>query len=164
MKVRRIVAAVATMSAATIGVAVPAYATMHHANSATEHFQLAIAGSHQVFIAHGPITGGGTDDASHDAYDVLHFGNGTLRLNHPDSQSHFNAKVNPKTCFAAFTITGKYTVDHGTGKYKGVTGHGTYKVSEQALLAKKKTGGCDENSEPKLFEGSINASGPISGK
>jgi hypothetical protein len=166
MKIRRTVAAVATLGAAVSVIAAPAaQASVHSAKRASgkEYFLITVAGNtHESVIAHGLFTGAGKDDATHDNYDVFHLGGGTLKIVHPDSQSHFKDKVNAKTCFVTFTITGKYTLSGGTGKYKNASGHGTYKVLEQGILRRTKAGACSQSAEPKIEVGYIRGSGPAS--
>jgi hypothetical protein len=162
INVRHRVASVATLSAAAIAIAVPsAFAAGHHAATSKEVFQLAGTAAHAEVIAHGAFTDGGRDDTSHEAYDVLHMSAGTLRINHPDKDSKFKQHINPKTCYAVFSITGKYTLNHGTGKYKGVTGHGTYKGAFTAITKRNKDGSCNMNAEPTVEITTINASGPV---
>lgn len=117
-------------------------------------------GEHEVVVAHGVITGGGKDIA-HDSFDVLHLGGGTLRLNHPDAKAKYQQHLNPATCYASFTITGPYTIDHGTGQYAGDTGSGTYHVTGAALAQRTKSGGCNQQSEPKVEAAFIRASGTL---
>jgi hypothetical protein len=120
-----------------------------------------VAGDRQTVIAHGAFVGAGKD-VSGDASDVLHLGGGTLRLAHPEKQSHFTDKVDPKTCFVTFAITGKYTFGHGTGKYRGLTGSGSYRVTEQGILKRTKSGTCSQTAAPTIEAGYIKASGPVS--
>lgn len=132
----------------------------------TEHFTIGFAehgsaGQNQTFIAHGPITGGGRDDASHDNYDVLHFGNGTLRVNHPNKTAKTTFRLNKKTCYATLTLTGKYTLGNGTGKYKGVSGHGTYKGVGEYIAKRKSNGSCAANSVPAAGVFVVRGSGPL---
>jgi hypothetical protein len=161
--IRRRFATVVTLSAATFAITVPsAYAAGRDAGSQKEYFQLAGVGAKSVFIAHGAITGGGTDDMSHEAYDILHLSGGTLRINHPDKDSKTKQHVDKKTCYATFDVSGKYTISNGTGKYEQVTGHGTYRGSFDAVLKRNKNGSCNENAEPTVQINAINASGPLS--
>lgn len=160
MKISRIVPAFAALSAAAIAVPNASAAPRHTAASKTESFLISVAAGHNLVVAHGAFVGGGKDDASHDAYDVLHLGGGTVRVNHPASQSHFKFNVNPKTCFATITGDGKYTLNHGTGRYEDVTGHGTYRFEVEDLLSRTKSGGCNMNAQPKVEVGEIKASGP----
>lgn len=143
-------------------VLVSAQAATASAKAKTEHFAIASADGHESVVMWGAITAGGRDDASHESYDVLHLGNGTLRVTHPDSQSTFTPHLNHKTCYFSYELKGKYTVGHGTGAYQGVTGHGTYDGAGHAILARKKSGACDQNAEPKVGIFTVNGSGPIS--
>ncbi len=52
---------------------------------------------------------------------------------------------NFKTCFYAFSQPGTYKLSGGTGKYKGISGHGTYTVSAIGLSPKLKNGECNPN-------------------
>ena len=136
------------------------------AATGTEHFTIGFAehgkaGDQQTFIAHGRITGGGRDDASHQNYDVLHFGNGTLRVNHPNKNAKTTFRLNKKTCYATLTLTGKYTLGSGTGKYRGVTGHGTYKGVGEYIAKRKANGACAPNSVPAAGVFQVHGSGPI---
>jgi hypothetical protein len=163
MTIRRSIAVVATVSAASIAVVAPsAFAASHAAAAKTEYFQFAGASTHEEVIAHGVFTGGGTDDASHDNYDVMHLGGGTLRITHPDKDSKYKQHLDKKTCYYTATVTGPYTLGHGTGAYKKATGHGTYKGGFSAVLKRTKSGACDMNSEPTVEVTTINASGPAS--
>ena len=163
MKVRRSIATAAALGTAAIAVTSSGAAATPAPKAASqiEYFLITGSGNHEVAIAHGAFVGGGRDDASHESYDVLHLGHGTLRVTHPDSQSHFTQHLDPKTCFATFTITGKYTVGHGTGRFAHVTGHGTYVVRDQAILARTKSGACDENADPTVDVFVARASGPV---
>jgi hypothetical protein len=161
MKIRRSVAAATTLGAAVCAIALPsAAATSHHA-AAKEYFLISVAGANESVIAHGVFTGAGKNVPG-DSSDVMHLGGGTLKIAHPDKQSHFTDKVDPKTCFITFAITGRYTLHGGTGKYKNATGHGTYKVTEQGILKRTKSGACSQSSEPTIEVGYIVGSGPAS--
>ena len=56
---------------------------------------------------------------------------------------------------------GKYTVGHGTGKFAGISGHGTYHLSITALGGKS-GGKCSQSKPPVAFQLIIKASGPVS--
>ena len=121
---------------------------------------MAVAGNHLSVVAHGAFAGGGRDVALSQS-DVMHLGGGTLTIRHPDRESTFTDKVDPKTCFVAFAITGRYTLGRGTGKYAGVTGSGTYKVSEQGFLKRTKSGTCSQTAAPTIEVGFVRAHGPV---
>jgi hypothetical protein len=127
----------------------------------TESFLVAGANQRDIVVAHGLFAGGGKDE-QHSEKDVLVLNGGKLTLRHPEKTAHFRAKVNPKTCFVTFHITGDYTLGHGTGKYKGVTGHGTYTVFAQGIGKRLASGACNETADPKVEASYIKASGPVS--
>lgn len=134
----------------------------------TEYFTVATAqhsgkdSEQQTFVAHGAFAGGGRDDASHDNYDVLHFGNGTLQLRHPQKESKSNFHVNPKTCYVTLTLSGPYTLANGTGQYKGVKGHGTYHGTGQYIAKRTAAGKCELNQSPRAGIFVVHGSGPVS--
>lgn len=78
---------------------------------------------------------------------------------HPDSQSHFTDHINKVTCHATITDTGNYYLGGRNGRFAAVTGHGTYRASDEAILPRSAKGACSMSVEP--FEvGTIVASGP----
>lgn len=157
--IRRSLGAATAAAALVLGSAGAASAVASQ-HSATEYFLITLSGNGESVIAHGAFTGGGTDDASHDNYDVLRLGGGQLRINHPDKDSHVTYHLNPKSCFVSFKITGTYTLGSGTGRFANVSGHGSYRVNEEGITPRTSSGACNMNAEPKLLSGYINASGP----
>ena len=151
---------VAGLAVGALGLLTASPVTAATPKSATEYFALASTGTTSTVVAHGLFTGGGKDDNSHDNYDVLYLGGGTLRINHPDAQSKYSQSLNPKSCFLTFRITGKYTLSNGTGEFAGVTGHGNYVVSGQGILASNKKGACSQQAEPIAQIVTITGSGP----
>jgi hypothetical protein len=142
--------------------------TGHAAKPATETLYLGSinapkTGLHdrEEVVMTGPITAGGKDTSKGDK-DTIHLRRGTILLIHPDKQSKFSAKINPKTCFARFTLTGPYTLK-GTGGYAHVTGSGTYVGHGQGILPRGKSGSCSKRAEPAPELFTVKASGPIHG-
>jgi hypothetical protein len=45
-------------------------------------------------------------------------------------------------------IKGRYSLTHGTGRYRGITGSGTYVGHRYGYLARTKKNQCDMRSEP----------------
>jgi hypothetical protein len=105
--------------------------------------------STQVGLFHGAINAGGKD-VPHAHSDRAKLPGGAITVKHPDSQSTFVPKVNAKTCYATFTIKGAFTLTHGTGRYHGITGSGTYVGHGVGYLARTKKGTCDMRSEPEV--------------
>ncbi len=133
----------------------------HTDKSTIEHFSITGIGNRQVVIAHGAFVGGGRD-VSKGQHDLLHLGGGMLTIRHPNSQSHYTAHFNSKTCYGTFKITGHYTVGRGTGRFAGVTGDGRYRVHGEAILKHTASGACNQRGAPKVLAEYIKAHGPVS--
>jgi hypothetical protein len=119
----------------------------------------AAAVSAQV-IAYGAFTAYGTGYFVDDTTDKIAFADGAFMVSHP-APSGGNPVFNTKTCLAQFTEKGTYTLSGGTGRYKGIGGHGTYTASILAIVAKTRGGACDENTRPVAYQQEITASGPV---
>lgn len=154
-------AAVAVASAGIAG-ATAATASPAHRASGKVAFVIGGSGSHETVVMHGAIVAGGKDDASHNNYDVFQLGNGTIRVTHPTKKSTFTPKINQKTCYGTFTITGPWTMGRGTGAYKGVTGKGTYKALGTVVLKRTKSGACNMKAQPKAEVFVVHGSGHVS--
>jgi hypothetical protein len=125
---------------------------------ATEHFEAmstnpvsAVA----TLIARGPLTFGGTVNLE-TGRAVLH--GGKLTLAH--HQLHSSSTFNKRTCLATLTSSGTYRITGGTGRYQHVRGHGHYRLTGYAIVAKVH-GKCGTNVVPYAQETLLTASGPI---
>lgn len=164
MTVRRIVAVAVTVGAALSALSAPTAlaAPAAGAPSAKEYFLIAATSpTRQAVVAHGAFVAAGPDVSVGDR-DVLHLSGGTLSITHPDNKAHQRFKYDPKTCFATSTTTGTYTLGRGTGRYARVTGHGSYLVVAQGILARTESGKCNLNVAPTSEVGYVTASGPVS--
>ena len=158
MRLKNAVAAVAGFVLVTTGAAGTAAASTVYG---TEYFTITITGNDEGVVAHGLFKGHGRDGANHENYDVLHLKHGHLRIYHPDKKSHFSFKLYPKSCYARISGHGTYTLSHGTGRFRGVHGHGHYKVEFKTTFPQKSDGSCDFNGEG--YEvGVVHAHGPAS--
>lgn len=90
--------------------------------------------------------------------DTIVFPGGSWRVKH--SAGTGPQSFNPKTCLMLVNQHGTYTILGGTGKYKGISGHGRYTVSIVALGAKVK-GVCSQTRPPVAWQQVIDASGPV---
>jgi hypothetical protein len=125
---------------------------------ATEHFEAmstnpvsAVA----TLIARGPLTVGGTVNLQ-TGRAVLH--GGRLTLSH--HQLHSGSTFNNRTCLATVTSSGTYRIKSGTGRYRHVRGHGDYRLTANAIVAKV-NGKCAAKVVPYAQEILLTASGPI---
>lgn len=119
----------------------------------------AAAMSAQV-IVYGAFTAYGTDYSVDNSTDKIAFAGGAFIVSH-SAASGGNPVFNARTCLAQFTEKGTYTLSGGTGRYKGISGHGTYTASMLAIAAKTGSGACDENTRPVAYQQEIMASGPV---
>ena len=160
-KHHRLLTATASVAASvTVALAGAAAASASPAASGTEHLQLmstSATASTAPVIGYGVVTGGGVDHEGNKT-DTVDFPGGSFKLTHSAGKGtqHFN----PKTCLAQITEHGTYKISGGTGRYKGISGHGTYHFSILAI-AKKVKGKCSQNAAPTSFEQVIRASGPL---
>ena len=158
----RIAAVLATGAAITCvaAVAAPADATSvpNHGKIA---FEIGGATAHPIAIVHGAVNAVGKDDPNHNNYDILNFRHGSFRLVHPESDATFVPHINKRTCFATFDEKGTFTVSHGTGRYAGIKGTGSYTAHGSAVLARTTSGACRLHAEPKVEIFTVHGSGTL---
>jgi hypothetical protein len=166
LRTRLLAAAGSTLAAAALAVSgiVAAAAAPHTAQARTsgiERFQLMSTdptGAKTTVIARGVFTAGGVDITTSNTTDTFKFPNGTIRLRH--SAGTGPANFNPRTCLGTVNQHGTYTLVGGTGKYAGISGHGTFRL-HVLLVAARSHGKCSDTKPPVAFEQIIRASGPV---
>jgi hypothetical protein len=107
-----------------------------------------------TLIARGPLTVGGTVNLL-TGKAVLP--GGKLTLSH--HQLHGSTTFSKQTCLGTVTSSGTYRITGGTGRYRDVRGHGDYRLTAYAIVAKVK-GKCGDV-VPYAQEELLTASGPI---
>ena len=112
----------------------------------------------QPVIVRGVFTDYGVDHSG-DTVDTFVLQKGSFKVFHSPGTGpqHFN----PKTCLGQVNQHGTYRIFHGTGKYAGIHGHGTYHLS-LLFIAARVAGKCSETKPPVAFQLIIRASGPVS--
>ena len=110
-----------------------------------------------VLIARGPLTVGGTINLQTGHVELP---GGTLTLSH--KQSWGTQGENPRTCLATLTSSGTYKVTGGTGRYKGIHGQGTYRLTAYAIVKKAK-GTCATKVVPYAQTELLTATGSLTG-
>jgi hypothetical protein len=145
-----------------IGLAGPAGASPASpaAVTGTEHVQIMTTSATSPVastIVWGPVTAAGVDHMGN-TVDTIVFPGGTWRVRHSNGTGP--QSFNPKTCLLLVNQHGTFKVLGGTGKYRGISGHGTYKISIVAIGAKVK-GVCSQTRPPVAFQQVVDASGPI---
>lgn len=166
MRISRITivgAVAATMIASGAGLALASAGTVQRsASSGTEHFSLMTtqpSASKYVVIASGLFTAGGTD-VSGNTVDSVRLTGGTFKINHNFPTHVIKEQLNSKTCLEEFAVTSKFTLEDGTGKYKGISGSGKALISGLAIA--RRTGGkCNGNANPTVSEQTITASAHV---
>lgn len=136
-----------------------AAASARPAVSGTLHFQIMTTSAtspRESIIATGVFTAGGVDHSGNSADKVV-FPGGTFRIKH--SRGNGPQTFNSKTCLFTLSQRGTYTLAHGTGRFKGIKGHGRYQISVMELAARS-GGKCSQTKPPVAFQLIIRASGP----
>jgi hypothetical protein len=166
MRINRIAvvgAAAATMIASGAGLALASTGTAQRpAASGTEHFSLMTtqpSASKYVVIASGLFTAGGTD-VSGNTVDLVRLTGGTFKINHNFPPQHLKEQLNQQTCLEQFGLTSKFMLEDGTGKYKGISGTGTARISGLAI-ARRTHGQCNPNANPTVSEQTITATAHV---
>ncbi len=131
--------------------------------SGIEHFQLvsASATSNKApVIAYGLFAAPAVDHMGNTT-DTFKFRGGSFRVKH--SPGHGRPTFNTRTCVLQGTIRGTYSISHGTGKYAGISGHGTYVLRLLSIARRNAHGQCNpsQNALPLAFQEIINAHGPV---
>ena len=154
-------------AAAVVGLTGPAWASpvapaTPAAITGTEHFQIMTTSGTATTagtIAWGVFTAAAVDHMGN-TVDTFVFPGGTIKVKH--SPGTGPQSFNPKTCLLLINQHGTYSFVGGTGKYKGISGHGKYTLSIVGLGPKTKKGVCSQTAPPIAFQQVVNASGPVS--
>ena len=159
MNIKRIAALFPAAGIAVLAITATAVATTS-APSSIEHWTVESTNpvsATAVLIARGPLTVGGTINLQ---TGHVKLPGGTLTLSH--KQSWGTRGENPRTCLATVTSSGTYKVTGGTGRYKGIHGQGTYRLTAYAIVKKVK-GKCAINVVPYAQTELLTATGPLTG-
>jgi hypothetical protein len=128
----------------------------------TEHFQLmttSATSNKATIIGHGSVFTAGGVDVQGNTTDTARFPNGTFKIHH--SPGHGPQTFNKRTCLLTINQRGTYTLDHGTGHFKGISGHGKYHVLILAIGARNANHKCSQRKPPRVFQQVIQAQGPV---
>ena len=127
----------------------------------TEYFQLVSTSATsptETVIAHGLFTDYGVD-YSGNTVDKIVLQKGTFKVAH--SQGTGPQYFNPETCLVVADQHGTYRIYNGTGRYRGIRGHGTYHLS-LTFIGARVGGKCSQTLPPVAFQQIITAYGPVS--
>ena len=146
-----------TVTGSTAASASPAWAR----ESGTEYIQLASTSATsptESAIVYGLFTDYGVDYPGN-TVDKIVLQKGSFKVAH--SQGTGPQYFNPKTCLTIIDEHGTYRIYHGTGKYRGIRGSGTYHFTLKLIAARVK-GQCSQSQPPVVYQLIIDASGPVS--
>jgi hypothetical protein len=145
-------AMVAAAVATVVGLAVPAGASPLAAGPAsvtsTQHFQMMNTTTSETsttnpLIAWGLFTAPGVDQEHANNTDTFKFPGGTFLVKHVTKKGTAHQSFNPRTCLFQYSEKGTFKVSSGTGRFKGISGSGTYALSVIGIGAKLKNGMCN---------------------
>ena len=161
---RRVLAAAGSMLAAGAialsGTLAATAAPSSSSASGIEHFQImstSATATKDTVIAYGVFTAGGVDITTSNTTDTFKFPDGTIKVRH--SSGTGPQSFNRHTCLLTVHQHGTYTLVSGTGKYAGISGHGTFHLDILAVGARSH-GKCTQKKPPVTFELIVRASGP----
>jgi hypothetical protein len=154
-------AVLAVPAAATVlWLALPASASpaVSTARTANDHIQLMTtsATSNNLGAIETGVFTGARVDHSGNTVDTLVFPVGTYKVRHGTGTG--TQTLNPKNCLLRVNLHGTDTTFGGTGKFRGISGHGTWQASVLAVYARS-GGKCSTTRVPLAFQEIITGSG-----
>ena len=151
-------ATIATAAGVTAASAAP---TASHVGSGTEYIQVmsAATGSGPAsVIARGVFTAAGQTRLGDAKTSTIRFPGGTIVLSH--RQAHGSARFSPASCLSLVSQSGSYRIVRGTGRYAGISGHGTYRLSLE-IVDVRVGGHCSSARPPLAQQELLRLSGPV---
>jgi hypothetical protein len=132
----------------------------------TQHFQAmttSASATKMALIAYGVFTAPGTDRENVNGTDTFIFSGGSFGVKHIPAKGGTRQSFNPKTCLMQINQKGTFKLSGGTGKYKGISGSGTYTLSILAVGPKLKNGTCNpsQTALPVAWQQEIAAVGKV---
>ena len=163
MKVGIVSLVSAAAVATALALAVPAGSAFgaSAAVSGTEHFQLvstSYASNTGQVIAYGAFVGVAVDHMGN-AADTFVFKDGSFKVTHKNGRGG-SQNFNSRTCLETVLQPGTFTISGGKGKYAGITGHGTFRLTILSVGARGSSG-CSRTKPPVATQIIIEASGPV---
>jgi len=157
--VKLALAAIATAGVTATGVTVASAAPA--AASGTEYIQVMSAsvtpGSASA-IARGVFTAAGQARLGDARAGTITFPGGTLVLSHRPAKG--SSRFYPAACLSVIGQSGSYRIVRGTGRYAGISGHGTYQLSLE-IVAARVGGRCSSSRPPLAQQELLRLSGPV---
>jgi len=156
-----LLAATATTIATVTGVtAASASPAIPRAASGTEYVQImsTSAAGPASAIARGVFAAGGQAQLGDAKAGTITFPGGTIVLSHRPGKS--SSRFFPGGCLSLISQSGSYQIVRGTGRYAGISGHGTYQLSLE-MIAARVHGDCSSAKPPVAQQELLQLSGPV---
>lgn len=166
---RLLLAAAAAASLAVTGASLAV--TGASAASASQGTQLGASGTESIQIMSAATTPGPASAIARGVFGAaglaylgdarvgrIVFPGGTITISHQAGRgtSHFY----PGACLSVISQPGTYRIVGGSGKYAGISGHGTYQLSLE-IVAARAHGACSEDKPPVAQQELLRLSGPL---
>ena len=156
-----LLAATATTIATVIGVtAASASTAAPRAASGTEYVQVmsTSAAGPASAIARGVFTAAGQASLGDARVGTIVFPGGTVVLSHRPGKG--SSRFYPGACLSLISQSGTYQIVRGTGRYAGISGHGTYQLSLE-IVAARVHGACSSAKPPVAQQELLLLAGPV---
>lgn len=154
--------ATVTAAVAVAGVtAANASPATHQAASDTEYVQVMSASTTPgpaSAIARGVFDAAGEARLGDAREGTITFPAGTIVLSH--HAEHGSSQFDPRSCLSVISQSGTYEIVRGTGRYTGISGHGTYQLSLE-IVAARAHGACSSAKQPLGQQELLRLSGPV---
>ena len=144
-----------TVTGVTVASAAPAAAT------GTEYIQVmsaSVTAGPASAIARGVFTAAGQARLGGARAGTLTFPGGTIVLSHRAAKD--SSRFYPAGCLSVISQSGSYRIVRGTGRYAGISGHGTYQLSLE-IVAARVGGRCSSARPPLAQQELLRLSGPV---
>lgn len=136
--------------------AAPAASTARTVNDNIQLMTTSATSNNLGAIEWGSVFTGAGVDHSGNTVDTLVFPGGTYKTRHGTGTG--TQTLNPKTCLLRVNVHGTDTTFGGTGKFRGISGTGTWQASVLAIYARS-AGKCSTTRVPLAFQEIITGSG-----
>ena len=156
-----LLAATATTIASVSGVtAASASPAAPRAASGTEYVQVmsTSAAGPASAIARGVFTAAGQARLGDARVGTIVFPGGTVVLSHRPGKG--SSRFYPGACLSLISQSGTYQIVRGTGRYAGISGHGTYQLSLE-IVAARVHGACSSAKPPVAQQELLRLAGPV---
>ena len=136
--------------------AAPAASTARTVNDNIQLMTTSATSNNLGAIEWGSVFTGAGVDHSGNTVDTLVFPGGTYKTRHGTGTG--TQTLNPKTCLLRVSLHGTDTTYGGTGKFRGISGTGTWQASVLAIFPRS-AGKCATSRVPLAFQQIITGSG-----